>query len=368
MKSLLSWCVSTCLWTTALAQERAGAPVAVAYREPADRFEILDNVSAWWPGYTDDTYREYWVGGGGSASPGLSADDETLFERYAEIRTRYFDRSGQEDEDPRTSVSGLFTDRRALSADPLAFAFYRSESMDEAFERAAGVVEPGELEFLRKCFEHFAARLDPLVAETRQSVAASLARTRKTLEDERVRAYVDDIRAFFGVEDALEFTALYVWWPDAERIQANPNGPYLLLRVRPNAGETIDSADVVVHEAVHVLSALQPVAQKRATSDALLAASPDMLDGTARLEVLEEPLATVLGNMEFRRRFDPKRFSWGRQWYGKSGVDLSARVLYPAVMDALANGGRVGGAFTKDAAALCAVVRQALHPPPQPGR
>lgn len=362
MLSLIRWSGLPLAWLGALAQQHTSAPVAVAYREPADRFEILDNVSAWWPGFTDEAYRAYWV-----ERIGLSADDEALFPRYAEIRAKYFDRRGQQDEDPRTSRSGLFTDRNALAADPLAFAFFRSESMDEAFERLAHLIEPGELEFLGSFFEHFAERLAALTAETRRNTEASLARTRATLEEEPVRAYVDEIRGFFGVEEALEFTALYVWWPDAERIQANPNGPFLLLRVRPNAGEVIDSADVVVHEAIHVLSALQPEAQKRATSAALLAACPK-LDGAARLEILEEPLATVLGNMEFRRRFQPQRFSWGRQWYAKPGVDLTARVLYPAVMDALSSGERLSGAFSKDAAALCAVVTKALHPSPEQGR
>lgn len=159
----------------------------------------------------------------------------------------------------------------------------------------------------------------------------------------------------------MTFTALYVWWPDATRVAANPNGPYLLLRVRPYAGEALSNADVVAHEAIHVISAMQPDAQKRLISDAVLAACPSALELTRRLGVVEEPIATVLGNMEFRRRFEPTRFTWGRQWYGEEWVDLLARFLYPSVMDALSNGKTVSGAFSADAAALCTAGAEALE-------
>jgi hypothetical protein len=352
--------LASILILSALAASSAAAHPAlrieVAYREPADAFEILDNVSEWWPGYTDPAYREAWAD-----SVGVVPADTTFFARYARLRSRYFDRSGQQDEDPRTSRSGLFTDRAALTADPVAFAFYGSETMEEAFGRLGDVVEPDEVVFLRSFYAHFSVRLARLKGGTERSVAASLERTGQTLGDPGVVSYLDGIVRFFGVGDGATFTALYVWWPDAERVVANPNGPYLLMRVRPHPGEALDSADVVVHEAVHVISALQPDAQKRSLSDAILAACPDALELTRRLGVVEEPLATVLGNMEFRRRFEPARFKWGRQWYGEPWVDLSARLLYPVVMDALARGQTVSGTFTADAAALCAVGVEALE-------
>ena len=352
----LSFAVPLAVVLVALAgatQAQTAAPdlhVEIAYREPADAFEILDNVSGWWPGYTDDAYRAFWAD-----SVGLTPADSVLFERYARLRERYVDQTGQQNADPATSRSGLFTDRAVLSADPIAAAFYRSETMDEAYGRVSQVVQPDEVAFLSAFYVHFADRLAPLTAETRRSTAASLALTQAALDAPEVEAYLQAIRAFFGAEDAVAFTALYVWWPDAERVRASPNGPVLLLRVRPYAGEAISSADVVAHEAVHVVSAMQPDSQKRAVSDAVLATCPGALERTTRLGVLEEPLATALGNIEFRRRFEPRRFSWGRRWYGDPWVDLSARLLYPAAMDALATGGTIAGRFAADAAALCKV-------------
>jgi hypothetical protein len=358
--------LASILILSALAASSAAADPAlrieVAYREPADAFEILDNVSEWWPGYTEPAYREAWVD-----SVGIVPADSAFFARYAQLRARHFDKSGQDNGDPRTSRSGLFTDRATLTADPVAFAFYGSESMEEAYRRLGEIVEPEELAFLRTFYAHFSARLARLTGGTGPSIAASLERTRQVLGDPGVASYLDEIVHFFGVEKGATFTALYVWWPDAERVAANPNGPYLLLRVRPHSGEAIDSADVVVHEAVHVISALQPDAQKRAVSDAILAACPGALEQTRRLGVVEEPLATVLGNMEFRRRFEPARFKWGRQWYGERWVDLSARLLYPVVMEALSGGRTVNGAFAADAASLCAIGAEAPEARGKPG-
>lgn len=329
--------------------------IEVVYREPADAFEILDNVSEWWPGYCDSAYRESWAD-----SVGILPSDSTFFTQYARLRSRYFDKSGQENEDPRANRNGLFTDRATLTSDPVAFAFYSSETMEEAFRRLGPVVAPDEVTFLRTFYGHFSDRVARLTATTERTVAASLEQTRRTLGDPAVAPYLDDIVRFFGVDDDVTFTALYVWWPDANRVAANPNGPFLLLRVRPYPGEALNNADIVVHEVVHVISAMQPDAQKRSISDAVLKACPNALEMTRRLGVVEEPIATVLGNMEFRRRFEPARFTWGRQWYGEEWVDLLARLFYPAVMDALASDKTVSGSFTADAATLCVVGAKVL--------
>lgn len=346
-------------WTTIVAILVGVSPdaqreieVRVAYRQPADAFEILDNVSDWWPGYTNPEYREYWAD-----SIGITSTDSAFFARYKVLRDRYFDRSGQQNEDPRTSPGGLFTDTRVLSADPLAMAFYNSETMEEAFIRLKQVVTPTDVEFLRSYFEHFASRLEPLTSETRQLVAASLERTREVLADSAVAAYVENIGVFFGVSEDVTFTALYVWWPDAEQVRANPNGSFLILRVKPYVDEAMSNADVVVHEAVHMVSALQSDTQKRNLSDTVLNECAGSLDFTRRLGVVEEPLATIFGNIEFRRRFEPNRFSWSRSWYGERWVDLSARLLYPVVMHAVESGASLGSPMmSTELAAQCRIV------------
>ena len=100
----------------------------------------MDNVSDWWPGYSDRRYRSYWV-----RTIGLSAADDTLLIRYAKLRERYFDKRGQSNEDPAISEGGLFTARATLDADPLGDAFFRSETVGEALARLDGRIEPADL-------------------------------------------------------------------------------------------------------------------------------------------------------------------------------------------------------------------------------
>jgi hypothetical protein len=343
------WTIIAAVATGLSFEVQRDVTVEVAYRQPADAFEILDNVSDWWPGYTEPEYRKFWVD-----SVGVSGADSAYFAQYRVVRERYFDRSGQQSEDPRASKSGLFTDSRALSADPLAHAFYSSETMEEAFVRLRAVVTEVDLEFLRSFIAHFAPRLEPLTSETRRRVAATLDRTREALSATAVAAYVDSVATFFGTTEDVTFTALYVWWPDADRVRASPNGRFLILRVNPHPNEAMSNADVVVHEAVHVLSALQPDIQKRSVTDAILEQCDQSLEHTRRLGVVEEPLATIFGNIEFRRRFEPNRFSWGRQWYGEPWVDVSAKLMYPVVMQAVAGGASLGSpAVARELAAQC---------------
>jgi hypothetical protein len=108
------------------------AAVSVGYREAADRFELLDQVSAWWPDYVEPAYRRAWE------ARGLGrAGDDTLFATYRELRTRHVDRTGQGGGDAaawRTDSTGggLFTAGAALTSDPVAAAFYASASVEEA--------------------------------------------------------------------------------------------------------------------------------------------------------------------------------------------------------------------------------------------
>ncbi|HZF67160.1 MAG TPA: hypothetical protein VEZ47_03890, partial [Gemmatirosa sp.] len=262
--------------------------------------------------------------------------------------------------------SGLFTAGAALTADPMAAAFHASATVDEALARLAGVLTADERAFLRSFYGRFAARVDPLLAETRARTAPSQALTAATLADTAVGAYLGRVARLFapvgsgaGADGARAMDALYVWWPDSAQTRASPVGRTLLLRVRPPASDTVNSADVVAHEVVHVLAAEMPPTTQRALGAAVLAgcgASDGPPGGVRRLAVLEEPIATALGNVEFRRRFQPRRFTWGRRWYGDPWVDVYARLLHPVLVERLATGRPLDASFARDAGALCAAL------------
>ena len=348
--------VTALLLAFAVATSRARAqPVRVAYREAADAFEILDQVSDWWPGYTVPIYHTYWAD-----SVGFARGDSALFARYAALREKYYDKRGQGSSQPRREGSGLFSDRSVLRADPLATAFYAAETTNDAIVALRTLLTTEEREFLTGFYAHFRARLAPLLHQTQSRTAESRAVTARTLEAPEVAAYVRRVRRWLG-SDSVSFTALYVWWPDTLHTAASPSGQHLILRVRAAPTDTVNSADVVAHEAIHVFLATMDDARKRTISAAVLDGCP-VPGEVRRLAVLEEPIATVLGNMEFRRRFQPRRFQWSRQWYGDEWVDLEARLLYPVITAALNGDAPMGAAFTRDATAMCALAARARRP------
>ncbi|MCC6242404.1 MAG: hypothetical protein IT353_06160 [Gemmatimonadaceae bacterium] len=329
--------------------------IRVVYRDAADAFEILDHVSDWWPGYTEPAYRRYWAD-----SIGFLSGDSLQFVRYAALREKYYDKRGQGNSQPRRDGSGLFTDRVVLRADPLAAAFYSAETTREAIASLRTLVSADEQIFLTNFYAHFDARVRPLLAQSRRRTAASLGATARTLNAPEVAHYFSQVRRWFGV-DSAPFTALYVWWPDSTRISANPNGTHLILRVRPFAGDTVNSADVVAHEAMHVFAATMDDTTKQTVSAAVLDGCT-VPPGVRRLAVLEEAIATVLGNMEFRRRFQPRRFQWSRKWYADDWVDLVARLLYPVITTSVAANIPLGADFRRDAAAMCALAARTRGP------
>lgn len=348
--------LSALLGTLAVASSHANAqPVRVAYRAAADAFEILDHVSNWWPGYTESVYLTYWAD-----SIGFARGDSALFARYAALREKYYDKRGQGSSQPRREGSGLFSDRSVLGADPLATAFYAAQTTESAIVALRTLLTTEERAFLTGFYAHFQARLTPLLQQTQSRTAASRAVTARTVEAPEVAAYVATVRRWIG-SDSVSFTALYVWWPDTLHTAASPSGQHLILRVRPAPTDTVNSADVVAHEAMHVFMATMDDTRKRTISGALLDGCP-VPGEVRRLAVLEEPLATVLGNMEFRRRFQPRRFQWSRPWYGDDWVDLEARLLYPIVTAALNGETPMGAAFTRDATAMCALGARARQP------
>jgi hypothetical protein len=335
--------------------------ISVRYREAACLFEILDQVSAWWPDYVEPEYRKAWI------ARGLEQKGDSIwFRRYATLRSRYFDRTGQQGDSAAGSAawragSGLFTAGATQHADPVAAAFHDAESLDDAFTRLTTIVTPDERTFLRRFYAHFHSRTEPLTAETRAATSASREATARTLGDPAVETYLARVAALFGgARSALDsarptwqYTALYVWWPDSDQTRASPSGRVLRLRVRPHAADTVNSADVVAHEYVHVLAAAMPVATQQALSTTILdgCAAPAFVH--RRLAFVEEPIATALGNIEFRQRFLPQRFSWTRRWYNDPWVDVYARLLHPVLLHQLSTGRELGVPFAKAAAGLC---------------
>jgi len=73
------------------------------YSESANIFAIMDHVSNWWPGFTEDVYQNYWKN-----RFRLSEEDLKRFKEYEALRWRYYNDPDQQGKDPLKNRNGFF--------------------------------------------------------------------------------------------------------------------------------------------------------------------------------------------------------------------------------------------------------------------
>jgi hypothetical protein len=321
--------------------------VMVQYREAANVFEILDNVSNWLPDKCDAEYRAEW-----ERRFGITPEDERSFAAYKEIRKRYYPPPPEVPPGgPAKTEHGLFAPGKP--PDRIAETFYASDTLPEAFSGLRDFVKPEDVKALEAFYEAHRAHYEVLLAESRSY--PDLAQNLKSkLDAAGADAYFERIAHFYGVTERIRFTALYVWWPPVEAVTANNRGRYLILKYNPvkHRESALRDIEIPVHELTHWISAHQPAAQKQALTRAFLSGC----DLTAKLQgprILEEPLAVVHQKM-FLGLVDPGRLEFSSSWYGDPWIGTFAKLLYHPVADAQAKGGKLDEKLMKQAAKACA--------------
>jgi hypothetical protein len=321
----------------------------VAYREGANVFEIMDNVSNWYPGKCELPYREDWI-----ARFGIAAEDERAFETYAEIRKRYYESPPPiTPEDERAGVGLL---GRQKPADRVAIAFYEASTLAAAESSLSAFMRPEDVAALRAFYDHFRPKYEVLVAES-AAFRDAVAQLQAQVDAPTTAAYVNGLASYYGVSSLPSFTVLYVWWPPISHTTAHNRGSVLLLQYNPtrHRDALAKDLDIPVHEVVHYLSTHQSEEQKRALAHAFLdsCAPPP---GLHPEQLLEEPLAVVHQKL-FINLVAPEKLSFSRPWYGgHPWVDPFSKLIYPVVQRSHEAGGKLDEALMSELGRLCARV------------
>jgi hypothetical protein len=355
--------------THAPARPEPAVSIAVTYREAANVFEILDNLSGWWSGKCDPEYRAYW-----KERYGITADDEQRFATYKQIRKRHYPYPTP-DEGHDGEVD-LFGPTKAV--DRFAQAFYAAATLDAAFAELAHVVAADELATLKAFYASYRSSYEPLLAESAvySDIAAAIG---PKLTDARTTTYLDQLARAYGVADLPPFTALYVWWPPVAAIRANNRDRFLLLKYNPtrHRSNAITDFDLPVHEFAHYVSGHQSNERKRALSKAFVKGC-DVTADVAPVKILEEPLAVVHQKL-FLELADPQHLDFSAPWYGGDAwVSPFAKAIYPQVKEAHRAGRPIDDALMRTMAQSCADLKlarpsaaapadSASAPPPPPG-
>lgn len=326
----------------------ATVKIQVVYSESANIFDVMDNVSNWWPGFCEEEYQKYW-----SKKLPLTAKDKDLFEKYRTIRERHYNDPDQAEKDPLKNRNGLFASLGAINADPVAEAFYSSDTLDEAFEKLKNTLKPDDLAFLRGFYLAFADRFKALLKESEpfKQVAKHMM---GTLQKPGIDAYFEKVARFYRVKTDINYRVLYIWWPPLDRTNASPTGKYLLMRYNPvlHFEDAKLDSDVVFHEVVHTISARQDLAQKQNLTKEFIA-DCDTHRKIKRMNILEEPLAVALGQSLFNQQFEPSRYKYGSVWYTEKWTNMFSKLIYPTVKEEFESGRTLTDGFITKAAKHC---------------
>jgi hypothetical protein len=126
---------------------------------------------------------------------------------------------------------------------------------------------------------------------------------------------------------------IIVWYPPLSKDFATPVDKFLVMQKNPIKHIDWPDEDIVFHEIVHTLSVRQPQKQKEEISNAFLDLCP-MKDKFPKLfggNLLEEPMAVVVGQILFLKRFFPDRLKWDSKLYNDPWVSSFAKLIYPVV-------------------------------------
>lgn len=291
----------------------------------------IDQLSGWDADHTNALYREHFAAD-------LSAHDWTALARYAQLRRRHSD-----PDDGETSIE-FPLGAELVSGDDGAFT---------AFNRA--LVEHGSVREVADALgldadEH--AVLDETVRLLRPRVEAAIARTAHLERAaERLRALAAELGLPEFLERALDVyhgaapraaIAVDVLWAPG-RVKATQHGSRIALPVPPAvASDETRAAEylgIVAHEFGHAAVALLPLAERRRLTNTIVSHGLPVL---RQMNAVDEALQTALGNIAFVSAHAPHALNatmvhaYDRRSEFPYAIDALARVLAPAVTDALA--------------------------------
>ncbi|MEB3416884.1 hypothetical protein VCJ71_12505 [Alteriqipengyuania sp. WL0013] len=306
----------------------ANLTLTVSYRETADLFSTMDNMSDWLPGNTIPAYREEW-----EARFGWTEADQQWVDSYKEYRRRTI-LKGQGSPDPRSSPDGIFASRDQLTAasDPLAAHFLQHTTIEAALASLEKAASVSDAEMLRGFYRHFQPEWRLLLADSSalQQRASELQARLKSLA---AADFIASIAKFYRSDLDGEFTVLFTRRPPGNVASAEPiAGSFILLQSPPTEIAPSYWDTIVFHELVHFISSKQPRAQKQALTARFLARCP----APSSINwgwLAEEPLAVAWGQATYsskvlRSPLDPKE-----NWYAVPWVNLVSRTLAPTIID-----------------------------------
>lgn len=333
--------------TFLVAAKEPSIQIKVEYSMSADVFELMDNVSNWWPGFTEDEYQKYW-----NKQVKSDPKDIGIFKKYVSIRKKYYNDPDQKEKNPLNNRNGFFANSGSIKADPYAEAFYSSNTLDEAFTKLEKKLSDAELSFVKSFYKHFETRYKPIVQNDEKEFSGSIELVRRVFEQQGIDDFFNKIVKFYNSKETLTYRVLYTWWPPISRTNASPTGQYLIMRNNPVTHKNRNDSEIIAHEIIHAISTNQPLEQKKILTETFLKKCP-VQDKLRKLVIFEEPLAVVFGQLLFLEKFRPEQLSLSENLYNDPWINTFARILFFPLKTRFEKGETINQGIVTESAELC---------------
>ncbi len=344
------------------------APVEVRWRvsEFASHFWIIDQLSRWDERVISPEYRRYF-----EIKGEINAKDLAMLETYAEVRRAHSGAVFANRVELQGGRQNVFLDLLSplRSYEDFSRSFLQADDVEHAIVALA--LRKKEVEVIRMVFEHFRPRIERLLTASRY-----LKYSAKRLELLSYRGdlggYLARMASFFRVDTALERAIVVeiVWAPDGFA-QATQFGEHVVIPL-PLTGvvEERDLAGwlgVIVHEIGHYYVSSMNSQRRQSASDRIL--SEVGVVNVRRANVVDEALATAIGNIVYMKRAFPEYFedqvfySFDPDYEYPYAIDSLARALAAPLEASL---GQTNGAFDEGFLdRLVEIHRQVFRPMPR---
>ena len=329
------------------------------YSAPADLFSLMDSTSNWRSGFVDPAYHKAW-----KRRFGWSSEDRTMAERYKQYRKRTYHDRAETDAEYRNKVDGLFATRSSYAAetDPLGAHFISAATIDEALATLNEIASPEDAAMLRGFYEHFRPKWRVLLKES-EAFAARAQALDSDLSRAVVNAFLARVARFYNVDIDIVLNAYLVWWPPIERTRADNVAGAFLLHINPEKhADDAEWDEIIMHEAIHYISAAQEPAQKRTLTRTFQNGCSAKTSN--RYHLLEEPLAIAWGQAAYSKYVREKQLDPADNWYRAPMAGIMGRLLWLNVDDLYEGDTTINDGIIDEAAKYCAriiQIRKTVH-------
>lgn len=288
--------------------------LTLSYNQLADHFHVFDHLTESVPGFfLIPEYKTYWIEKFGE----LSQSDLFLFKQYQSLRKKYQNMDCFGDL-AANKEGGLFAPNPQEVSDPIADAFYTSDSIEKALELLEKKLEKHELEFISYLFRIYGHNIQKFITFNQENLTEELKWFHQELANPILINNYFEIINFYQVTNQ-NFKSILIFWMPNKQFQGACYGDHLQIMIPINELSIDDErmmsflTSVIVHEAIHHISGSMPSNKKQELSTVFLS-TVESLDSSHFLNLIEEPLV-MAHQMRLIKHIYPSIYSENGDWF-----------------------------------------------------